>query len=154
MMQINFIGNFMKTLILTLTISLLFSLSLFAEVMTVYMSPTCGCCAKWIEGVEQQMDIKIKAVNVSDVNKYKTKYAIAPKYAACHTGVLGNYAIEGHVPVSALKRLLKEKPKDVYALTVPGMPTGSLGMEYGDRKDKYNVIALRKDGSQYIFEEH
>jgi len=143
----------MKTyqVILLLALS---SISLLAEEMTVYKSPTCGCCAKWIDGVQKQTNIKINAINVSDVNKYKTKYAIAPQHASCHTGILGNYAIEGHVPVSALKRLLKEKPKDVYALTVPGMPTGSLGMEYGNKKDKYKVIALRKDGSQYIFEEH
>lgn len=45
----------------------------------------------------------------------------------CHTTVVGSYAVEGHVPVEAIDRLLEERPA-VNGIALPGMPTGSPGM--------------------------
>jgi hypothetical protein len=36
----------------------------------------------------------------------------------------------------------------------PGMPVGSPGMEVGDQKDSYEVVAFRSDGSSYSFAKH
>jgi hypothetical protein len=34
------------------------------------------------------------------------------------------------------------------------MPIGSPGMEVGNRKDKYDVIAFTRDGSTSVFAKH
>ena len=75
------------------------------------------------------------------------------KLGSCHTAVVGRYAIEGHVPAKDVLRLIKERP-DAIGLTVPGMPVGSPGMdgpEYGERRDPYDVLLVRADGSTSVF---
>ena len=71
-----------------------------------------------------------------------------------HTSMIGGYVIEGHVPLSAISRLIKAKPKDIYGIAVGGMPRGSLGMEFGNRKDSYNVMGLKNNGKTFVFEAH
>jgi hypothetical protein len=68
---------------------------------------------------------------------------------SCHTGLVGRYVLEGHVPASDVQRLLKEKP-DILGLAVPGMPIGSPGME-GPGGRPYEVLALHKDGRTSVF---
>ncbi|MFQ5585320.1 MAG: DUF411 domain-containing protein, partial [Thermodesulfobacteriota bacterium] len=65
-------------------------------------------------------------------------------------GIVDGYIIEGHVPASDIRRLLKERP-DIKGLTVPGMPIGSPGMEQGGRRDSYNVLGIQNDGSTFIY---
>jgi hypothetical protein len=67
---------------------------------------------------------------------------------------VGGYAIEGHVPVREIMRLLKEKPAAI-GLAVPAMPLGSPGMDgpaYGGRKDAYNVLLLTKGADASVFQ--
>jgi hypothetical protein len=73
--------------------------------------------------------------------------------ASCHTAKVGNYTVEGHVPAADIQRMLKEKPA-IAGIAVPGMPTGSPGMEQGGRKDPYNTIAFTKDGKRSVFAKH
>ncbi len=122
-----------------LTVSLL-----GAADMTVYKTPTCGCCGKWIEHV-RAAGIKVKVLEVPSTAQARANAGIKEKYGSCHTGLINGYAIEGHVPVADILRLLKEKPK-AKGLAVPGMPMGSPGME-GPYKDAYSVLLLTEDGS-------
>ena len=56
--------------------------------------------------------------------------------------------IEGHVPASAVARLLSERPAAA-GLAVPGMPLGSPGMEVpGSRDERYDVILFGKSGER------
>ena len=72
----------------------------------------------------------------------------AQALAACHTGEVGGYVIEGHVPAPAIKRLLAEKPQAT-GLAVPGMPVGSPGMEVeGMEPDTYEVILFGPSGQR------
>jgi hypothetical protein len=73
--------------------------------------------------------------------------------ASRHTAKVGNYTVEGHVPAADIQRMLKEKPA-IAGIAVPGMPTGSPGMEQGGRKDPYNTIAFTKDGKRSVFAKH
>ena len=120
--------------------------------VTVYKSPTCGCCSKWIDHLKQN-GFKVEAHNVKDVTPYKIQSGVTPELASCHTAIIDGYIIEGHVPASDIKRLLRERP-DVVGLAVPGMPIGSPGMEQGNHKDKYNVIAFDKKGNKKVFSSH
>jgi hypothetical protein len=69
---------------------------------------------------------------------------VPPPLRECHTAIINNYVIEGHVPVDAIARLLKEKPP-VIGLSVPGMPPGSPGME-SPNPQPYSVLAFDGNG--------
>lgn len=120
--------------------------------ITVYKSPTCGCCKKWVKHLEDN-GFEVKAENVTDVIQYKIKYGVTPQLASCHTAVIDGYTIEGHVPASDIKRLLRERPA-LQGLSVPQMPVGTPGMEQGDRKDPYQVISFDRDGRTEVFSDY
>lgn len=82
--------------------------------------------------------------------KFKLDHGISAKHASCHTGRIGGYTIEGHVPVREINRLLKERP-DAVGLSVPGMPIGSPGMEVGTEREAYTVLLIKRDGSSEVF---
>ncbi len=116
--------------------------------LSVYKSPYCGCCSKWVEHLTDN-GFNVSEHNVQNIGSYKSRYGIPQKLGSCHTATIGDYVIEGHVPADDIKRLLSERP-DIRGLTVPAMPVGTPGMEQGDRHDPYHVLAIQKDGSTYI----
>jgi hypothetical protein len=118
--------------------------------MTVYKSPTCGCCNAWVKHV-QAAGYEVVAIDVDDVTPYKKKHGVPLDLASCHTGVIEGYAIEGHVPADVITKFLREKPKNARALAVPGMPMGSPGMEVPGRKDAYNVMLIDKAGKATVY---
>jgi hypothetical protein len=73
------------------------------------------------------------------------------KLASCHTSLAGGYVLEGHIPAEVVERVLRERPK-VAGLAVPGMPVGSPGMEQGNRKDPYDIVAFDKQGKTSVYE--
>lgn len=121
------------------------------EIM-VYKSPTCGCCKKWVKHL-QDNGFKVKTKDVRDVVPIKIENGVTPKLASCHTALVEGYVIEGHVPASDIKRLLKEKPK-IKGLAAPGMPMGSPGMNQGNHKNPYNVISFDGQGNNKVFSRH
>lgn len=123
-------------------------LFLAAHTITVYKSPTCGCCTKWIEHLEAS-GMTVVAVNKPDMTPTKRENGVPVELESCHTARVGDYVIEGHVPAADIARLLREKP-EVVGLAVPGMPMGSPGME-GPVKDAYSVLAFLKDGKTSVF---
>jgi hypothetical protein len=122
-----------------------------APTMTVYKSPTCGCCSKWIEHMRSN-GFEVKSTDVEDVTSIKTANGVPPEAGSCHTALVGGYVLEGHVPADSVKRLLREKPK-VAGLAVPGMPVGSPGMEVpSGQVDRYNVVSFTKGGPTTVFD--
>lgn len=112
--------------------------------ITVWKSPTCGCCAKWIDHLEAN-GFAVTVNERRDMDPVKRSFGIQPAYQSCHTALVGGYLIEGHVPADDIRRLLAERPA-VPGLAAPGMPMGSPGME-GPRKDLYAVVTLPKPGA-------
>ena len=119
--------------------------------MTVYRSPTCGCCGKWIEHVKNN-HFAVKDIVSSDLDAIKEKYGIPDKLGSCHTAIVDGYVIEGHVPAADIQKLLATKP-NVVGLSAPGMPMGSPGMEMGGSQD-YDVVSFDKDGKVQVFSAH
>jgi hypothetical protein len=117
----------------------------------VYKTEYCGCCKEWIKHLEAN-GFKVKAHNVASTGDYREKFGIPEQYGSCHTGRVGGYAVEGHVPASEIKRLLLEKPK-ARGLAVPGMPMGSPGME-GARKDPYEVLLVKDGGKTSVYKRY
>ena len=120
-----------------------------APVMTVFKSPTCGCCSMWIEHAEAA-GFTVDARDRDDMAAVKDSLGLPSDLASCHTGVVDGYVIEGHVPAEYVAQLLDERP-DVLGLSVPGMPIGSPGMEMGDRRDPYDVLAVSASGEAAVF---
>ena len=117
--------------------------------IVVHRSPTCTCCGKWLEHLKQN-NFKVSDVVTNDVQAIKDKYGVSPELSSCHTAIVEGYVIEGHVPAEDIKALLKTKPK-VIGLAVPGMVTGSPGMEMGPKKDPYKVISFDQDNQVKVF---
>jgi len=139
----------------SILISLLIASSAFAmnnKEMTVYKSPYCGCCTKWID-IMKSKGFNIETITTNKVNEIKQKVGITSKTASCHTALVDGYVVEGHVNYSAIKKMLTNKP-DIVGITVPGMPIGSPGMEQGKHKDSYNVLSIDKDGSLKVYEKY
>ena len=122
-----------------------------AQTMTVFKSPTCGCCQKWIDRMEDA-GFEVNARDTQFMQSIKREHGIPGQFASCHTALIGGYVIEGHVPAKDIEKLL-ENQYEVSGLAVPGMPAGSPGMEMGGRKDAYNVIAFT-DNRAGIFSSH
>ncbi|MCG6872614.1 MAG: DUF411 domain-containing protein [Gammaproteobacteria bacterium] len=119
--------------------------------ISVYKSPTCGCCKLWIQHLRAE-GFNVQAQDVEDVVASKIQAGITPRLASCHTAHVGGYVIEGHVPAADIRRLLKEKPA-VTGLAVPGMPEGSPGME-GPNPVPYEVLAFVRGGPVSVFARH
>lgn len=123
--------------------------------MTVYKSPTCGCCKLWVDHAAKA-GFTVKTVETDDLATVKREMGVPGKLQSCHTVAVGSYVIEGHVPADDVKRLLSQKTK-VRGLAVPGMPVGSPGMEQGPPSgyDRYDVIAFGgADGKETVFASH
>ena len=118
----------------------------------MHKDPNCGCCSAWAEHLEAN-GFKVKTVATADMASVKRRFAVPQRLTSCHTAKVGGYVIEGHVPASAIKRLLREKPA-VAGLAVPGMPLGSPGMEVPGKKDPYDVVSFDKGGRSAVYESH
>ena len=115
----------------------------------VYKTPTCGCCSLWVKHLEAN-GFATKVTDMDDLSAVKQTYGVPARASSCHTAVVDGYALEGHVPAADVRRLLKERPK-VAGLAVPGMPIGSPGMEVGNQKQPYDVLAFEKGGATKVF---
>ena len=121
--------------------------------VTVYKDPNCGCCAKWIDHI-RAAGFTPTVKDTGDMDAVKTRYAVPGSLRSCHTAVVGDYVVEGHVPAADVRRMLKERPA-VRGIAVGGMPMGSPGMEVpGGRVDKYDVVAFLRDGTTRTFARH
>lgn len=92
----------------------------------VYKSPTCGCCGKYIEYLKQN-GIAVSVINVPNMRFVHAKYGVPPTLQSCHTSLVNEYVVEGHVPVGAIKKLVGEGRK-IKGIALPGMPAASPGM--------------------------
>jgi hypothetical protein len=119
--------------------------------LVVYKSPTCGCCAKWVEHVNAA-GFTSETTNVPDVAPIKVKHGVPSQLASCHTALVGGYVIEGHVPAEDIRRLLRERPA-IVGLAAPGMPAGSPGMDVPN-SPPYQVLSFDKQGRTKVFATH
>ena len=117
-----------------------------------YRNPGCGCCEKWKEHMKAD-GFEITMQDDPNLAARKSQLGVADQLSGCHTALIGDYVIEGHVPPEDIVRFLTEKP-DVMGLAVPGMPIGSPGMEIGESKEPYDVLAFKKDGSWSLYASH
>jgi hypothetical protein len=117
--------------------------------VVVQKDPECPCCEAWAEAFEDA-GYQVQVQSVENIDAVKEKLAIPADVWGCHTATVDGYYLEGHVPLAAAERLLKERPL-IAGLAVAGMPRGSLGMG-SDRAASYDVMAVPTNGSKpYVY---
>ena len=107
---------------------------------TVYKSPLCGCCVGYSTYLENQ-GFNVQIVETIDMDQIKEKYGIPPHMESCHTTVIGEYFVEGHVPIEAIRKLLTERPQ-IEGISLPRMPSGTPGMP-GPKIAPYQISAFQ-----------
>ena len=157
----NFKNNFSRTVtlvILSISIFLIFNFVTnkqdFSAVtkaskynVEVFKTPSCGCCYGYVLFLKEEK-FKVKQTDMRNLHSIKKKYNIPLEMQSCHTTILGKYFIEGHVPIEAINKLLKEQP-DIDGIALPGMPIGTPGMP-GEKEEPYIIYQL-VDGKSSVF---
>jgi len=146
--------NFIAAALAALATAVPVAVAAAPAAVEVWKAPTCGCCKDWIVHLEAN-GFKVQ-VHDSGNTAARARLGIPMRLGSCHTALVDGYAIEGHVPAREIRRLLAERPGAV-GLAVPGMPIGSPGMDgpaYGARKDAYDVLLVRKDGSTTSYQHY
>jgi len=113
-------------------------------VVSAYRTPSCGCCKGWLDHIKKA-GFSVQDHLVNNLTAIKQRYRVPAGLASCHTARINGSVIEGHVPVSAIEKLLKERPK-VAGIAVPGMPLGSPGMESPFKRETYTVFTFTNSG--------
>jgi hypothetical protein len=119
----------------------------------IYKDPACGCCGAWVDhlkaaGFQTTVEPRV------DLNKLNKSLGVPDDLASCHTGVIGGYAVTGHVPAADIKRLVASRPPGK-GLAVPGMPVNSPGMEMaGEPNERFTVWLFLLDGKRTAFATH
>tara|TARA_B100001939_G_scaffold146133_1_gene126629 strand:- start:247 stop:684 length:438 start_codon:yes stop_codon:yes gene_type:complete len=144
----------MKKIILTLSLLLFACNQDTKEKLVVYQSPTCGCCSGWVANMEEN-GFNVEAIKTEDMYSTKVNAGIDMSLSSCHTGFIGDYFVEGHVPHDAIEKLLNERP-NIKGITVPGMPSGINvpGMEVSNERAKFDVLAVNNDGSTFVWKSY
>ncbi|ARM91723.1 hypothetical protein RHEC894_PD00217 (plasmid) [Rhizobium sp. CIAT894] len=119
--------------------------------MTIYKDPDCGCCHEWSKAMAAA-GFSVDVRDTDDLAAIKARLGVPADLEGCHTAVVEEYYLEGHVPLASVRQLLQERPP-LRGLAVPGMPPGSLGM--GEhRRASYDVYAIPSGGeAPYVFKE-
>ncbi len=117
--------------------------------VTLYKSPNCGCCTGHAKALEEAGFV-VTIEETDNLDEIKRAQNVPADGASCHTSVIGDYVVEGHVPLEAIEKLLAEKP-DISGIVLPGMPIGTPGMP-GKKTAPYEVYQLSTEGemSPYI----
>jgi hypothetical protein len=113
--------------------------------MTMYMSPACPCCEVYADYLRDN-GFAVRIVRTEDLDAVRSRLGVPEGVRSCHTTTVGDYFVEGHVPVEAIHRLLGEGP-EIAGIALPGMPAGSPGMP-GLKEGPFTIYAVA--GGQVI----
>ncbi|KGF96762.1 CopG protein [Prochlorococcus marinus str. MIT 9302] len=122
-----------------------------------YRSESCSCCKKWVNHLRDN-GFEVVDNIVENISEIKQQYNVPNNLRSCHSAKIGNYTIEGHVPIESINKLFKEKPS-ISGIAVPGMPHGSPGMEthshesHSHNYETYKVVSYSNNGNTKIFDQ-
>lgn len=137
----------MKKVVLSLAALLAAPVLAATGPVTVYKSPTCGCCEDWVTHMRES-GFEVNSIDTEHMESIKVRAGVKRELASCHTAHVGGYVIEGHVPAADVKRLLEQQP-EVRGLTIPGMPQSAPGMDIPGTP--YEVMSFDEQGNTSLF---
>ena len=114
---------------------------------TLYKSPDCTCCEGHAAYLKRS-GIRLKIVEAPDLNEIRKAHGVPPEFEGCHTILLGGYVIEGHIPITPIRRLLRERPA-IKGISLPGMPLGAPGM-YGNKEGPFVIYEIT-EGEKRVY---
>ena len=106
---------------------------------TLFKNPGCQCCAGYAAYLRAN-GFNVTEVEAPNMTTIKQAHGVRGDLEGCHTTVIGDYVVEGHVPVGPIKRLLAEKPA-IKGISLPGMPQGSPGMS-GTKEGPFKILSI------------
>ena len=125
------------------------TLNSFDGDIKIYKSGSCGCCSVFSNYFQNKGNSEAEIVTMDSIEEIKSRYEIPSAMESCHTTIVGDYFVEGHVPVEAVEKLLNEKP-NISGIAMPGMPSGAPGMP-GVKSGDFIVYSVNEDGSYQEF---
>ena len=84
--------------------------------------------------------------STKDMNSVKEKYGVPVNMESCHTTIVDDYVVEGHIPIEVVDQLLKDRP-DISGIALPDMPAGSPGMP-GKKIEPFKIYSLTATGTE------
>jgi len=111
---------------------------------TLYKNPQCACCEIYAKYLTLG-GFKVEVIPTNDLAEISRKAGVPSELEGCHTMFIGDYVVDGHVPLPTVHKLLREKPA-IAGITLPGMPSGSPGMN-GPKVESWTIYAVTKDGA-------
>ncbi|MFB9980678.1 DUF411 domain-containing protein [Mesorhizobium kowhaii] len=109
----------------------------------MYKNPSCSCCETYAAYLEKNgFTVELKPSN--DLDQISAGLGVPEKLQGCHSVVIGDYVVDGFVPVDLIKKMLAERP-EITGIAMPGMPMGSPGMG-GQKTESWTIYAFTKDG--------
>jgi hypothetical protein len=117
---------------------------------TLYKQPFCGCCDGHADHLREN-GYNVTVVQTNSLMSIKKKFGVPQALEGCHTTIVGGYVVEGHVPATIIRRLLKERPA-IRGISLPGMPDGSPGMS-GEKTEAFVIYEIGDGGSTVYAEE-
>lgn len=113
--------------------------------ITVFYSPTCSCCGEYISYLKRDGFEVLTQTDASKRMDILEKYQLPQEMMACHTSLVGDYFVEGHMPADVIKKVLEEKP-NIDGIALPDMPQGSPGMS-GFKVGKWTIYGFSQGAS-------
>jgi len=107
--------------------------------VTLYKNPRCICCEGYAAYLNQN-GFKVTVIPSNQLEEIRQMRGASDDLDCCHTTVMGQYAVEGHVPLEVIQRLLAEKPA-ITGVSLPGMPSGTPGMP-GPKNGPFKIYAF------------
>lgn len=109
---------------------------------TLFKNPGCACCEKYADYLRAN-GFEVASIEAPNMSVVKQKHGVRKNLEGCHTTVIGDYVVEGHVPIESIKRLLTEKPA-IKGISLPDMPQGSPGMS-GEKEGPFEILSITAD---------
>lgn len=107
--------------------------------VTLFHNPGCMCCDQYADYLNDKgYDVKI--VDNKHLAAVNREHGVERQLSSCHTSLIGDYAVVGHIPEPVIARLLRESP-DIRGISLPGMPMGSPGMP-GQQNAPFDIRTL------------
>jgi hypothetical protein len=116
--------------------------------VTLYKNPECGCCEGYADYLRQHGFAVVSQVT-TELAEISRKAGVPSELQGCHTSLIGDYVVEGHVPVEAITKLLAGHPA-IKGIALPGMPEGSPGMS-GEKTGPLTIHAFGEGGKSAVF---
>ncbi len=121
----------------------------------MWRDPGCGCCLEWARRIETAFARRLAVVDTRAMADVKRAHGVPPHLQSCHTALIMDYVIEGHVPPQDIKRLVASRNRAIRGLAVPGMPAGAPGMDVGHGvRQPYRIFAFTARGATSVFASH